>query len=81
MTFYRGKAEIKNNQTHIVITLNDYKLYNNFTIQVTPIDKYSNFYVTEVENGKFKVYGQGKFYYLVYSDYEDNEDVEFAGGL
>lgn len=65
MNFYKGKSEIKDREEYVMITLHDYEYYDNFTVQVTPIDRYSIFYVTEVIDGKFRVYGEGKFYYLV----------------
>lgn len=64
--YYRGKAEIKTDS--IVIDLPSYadKLATDFTIQLTPIGKYLKLYTTEVENGKFTVYGKpGKFYWYV----------------
>ena len=73
--YYRGKAEIKTDS--IVIDLPSYadKLAGDFTVQLTPIGKESKLYTSsEVENGKFTVYGKpGKFYWLVMGNRFDIE--------
>jgi hypothetical protein len=68
--YYRGKGEIVNNEC-MEIALPDYvkNLAFDFTINVTPI--YSGKIVTlnasEVENNKFKVYGENAaFHWIVY---------------
>ena len=68
--YYRGKGEIVNNDfTEILLPEYVDKLAYDFTVHVTPI--YNNKIVTlnssEVENNKFKVYGENsKFHWSVY---------------
>jgi hypothetical protein len=68
--YYRGRGEIINGE-YIQVVLPNYvdSLAHDFTVQITPI--YSGKIVTlnagEVENGKFKVYGENsKFHWTVY---------------
>ena len=82
--YYRGKGEITNGDS-VEIILPHYveKLAYEFTVQVTPI--YNNKIVTlnssEVENNKFKVYGENsKFHWTVYGkrfdiEVEPNKDT------
>ena len=67
--YYRGKAEITENNSTIV-NLPDYvdALGSDFTVQITPIfnGSVANYATSEVECGKFTVYGpNGKFFWLV----------------
>jgi hypothetical protein len=67
--YYRGKGEIVDNIS-TTIQLPDYasSLASDFNIQVTSIYNgiKRKYYVSEVENNEFKVYGEnGKFYWLV----------------
>jgi hypothetical protein len=67
--YYRGKAEITDNNSTI-ITLPTYvnALGADFTVQITPIynGTLNQYAASEVENGRFTVYGQnGKFCWLV----------------
>ena len=75
--YYRGKSEIINNK-YVEIELPDYveKLAFDFTVQITPI--YSGKIVTlnsgEVENNKFRVYGENsRFHWIVYGKRFDIE--------
>ena len=75
--YYRGKSEIINNK-YVEIELPDYveKLAYDFTVQITPI--YSGKIVTlnsgEVENNKFRVYGENsRFHWIVYGKRFDIE--------
>lgn len=65
--YYRGKGEILNGDS-VDIHLPDYtKYFNNFTIQVTPINSTNTYGVSKVENGKFKVFGKnGEFFWLAH---------------
>jgi hypothetical protein len=87
--YYRGKGEICNGE-FVEIALPYYvdSLAYDFTIQITPIycGKVNVLNVSEVENGKFKVYGENaKFYWTVYGkryDIEvepDKNSVEIKG--
>ena len=67
--YYRGKGEIINNE-YVEIELPHYvdSLAHDFTVQITPIYscKIIVLNASEVENGKFIVYGENaKFYWLV----------------
>ena len=72
--YYRGKSEIVPSQHSTIISLPNYidGLAHDFTVHTTPIynpdnDTNINLKVTEVEDGRFAVYGQpGKFYWHVY---------------
>lgn len=75
--YYRGKGEIKN-EKWVEIELPKYvnSLAYDFTVQITPI--YSGEIVTlnasEVENGRFYVYGKNtKFHWTVYGKRYDIE--------
>jgi hypothetical protein len=77
--YYRGKGEIINNE-YTEVKLPDYvdNFSSNFTVKITPI--YNNKIIilnaSEVENNKFKVYGENsKFYWVVYGNRYDI-DVE-----
>ena len=83
--YYRGKGEICNNE-YVEIELPHYvdSLAHDFTIQITPI--YSGKIITlnagEVENGKFKVYGENtKFYWTVYGKRYDIEVEPDKGSI
>ena len=71
--YYRGKAEISNGSHYIHIELPNYvtRIATEFTVQITPI--YSgqstsiNYMTTEVDEGRFTVYGPpGKFFWHVH---------------
>ena len=68
--YYRGRGEITNNEfTEISLPQYVDKIAYEFTVQITAI--YNNKIITlnsgEVENNKFKVYGENsKFYWTVY---------------
>jgi hypothetical protein len=70
--YYRGKAEITNNEsTTIMLPKYVDALARDFTVQLTPIHKGTkinpNLQTTEVENGRFVVYGSNcKFFWLVH---------------
>jgi len=78
--YYRGKGEIVNNIS-TVVCLPEYvdKIATDFTIQLTPIYgtvKCDEIYSSEVENGKFTVYGEnGKFHWFVQGK-RGNLDIE-----
>jgi hypothetical protein len=83
--YYRGKGEICNNEC-VEIELPHYvdSLAHDFTVQITPI--YSGKIITlnagEVENGKFKVYGENaKFYWLVQGKRYDIEVEPDKGSI
>jgi hypothetical protein len=73
--YYRGKGEIVDTK-FITIELPNYvdKLAYNFTVSVTGIFNeltqiISTYNASEVENGRFRVYGpSGKFHWLVYGE-------------
>jgi hypothetical protein len=73
--YYRGKGEIVDTK-FITIELPNYvdKLAYNFTVSVTGIFNeatqiISTYNASEVENGKFRVYGpSGKFHWLIYGE-------------
>lgn len=58
---YGGLESTKDGKSEIF--LKDWEDFTHFTIQITPVDKYSNFYTSEFVKGKFTVYGDGKFYW------------------
>jgi hypothetical protein len=60
---YGGIESTKDGKIEIV--LKDWEEFTNFTIQITPIDNYSNFFTSEFDKGKFVVHGDGKFYWCV----------------
>ncbi len=64
--YYRGKGEITNDES-VEITLPEYvKNFYNFTVQVTAINSRIVYGASEVEDGKFKVFGyNGKFFWNV----------------
>lgn len=68
--YYRGKSEIINDES-VEILLPEYtKAFSEFTVQITPVCNSSNNIQTygssEVENGRFTVYGKnGKFFWMV----------------
>lgn len=68
--YYRGQEEIQNNES-VDISLPEYtKIFTDFSIHVTPIGKDNkNVYsVSEVQDGKFSVYGNnGKFFWNVFA--------------
>ena len=89
--YYRGKAEISNNE-FTIINLPDYvkNLAYDFSIQITPIysgkKELKPLQVSEVENNKFIVYGENtKFYWLVHAKRGDivveplKTDVDLKG--
>jgi hypothetical protein len=70
--YYRGKAEITNNESTTIV-LPEYvdAFATDFTVQLTPIFNGTkvnpNLQTTEVENGRFIVYGSNcKFFWLVH---------------
>jgi len=72
--YYRGKSEITNNE-YVEVSLPDYvdELATDFTVNITSIyvsGKMVDFYTTEIENNKFRVYSKngenGKFYWTVF---------------
>ena len=73
--YYRGKGEIVNGVSAVIV-LPDYvdAFAYNFTVHVTSIYNLAkpfppNYQVSEVENGRFTVYGpNGKFYWVVYGE-------------
>ena len=75
--YYRGKGEIINNES-VIIKLPDYvdALAYNFTTHVTHIyektNPFTNYSVSDVENGMFTVYCEngknGKFNWVVYGE-------------
>jgi len=65
--YYRGEAEITNNQSTEVILPVYTNNFTNFSIQLTPIDKFIKLSSSKVEGNKFTVFGEnGSFYYHVY---------------
>lgn len=86
--YYRGKGKIENNEyTDVEIPLYT-KNFKDFTVQVTPIGKRNCLYVSEVENSKFRVYGEnGSFYWVVHAlrheievePLKDSVDVKGSG--
>jgi hypothetical protein len=64
--YYRGKSEITNDESVEIILPEYAKTFSEFTVQITPILSRNDIYVSEVEDGKFTVYGKnGKFFWLV----------------
>ena len=72
--YYRGKGEIINDES-VEITLPEYaKNFYNFTIQITPINSRINYGVSDVEYGKFKVFGyNGKFFWTAQATRQEIE--------
>jgi hypothetical protein len=70
--YYRGKDEITNGES-MEITLPEYtKNFYNFTVQITPINSRIVYGVSEVDDGKFKVFGDnGKFFWVVQATRQD----------
>jgi len=66
--YYRGEAEITNNES-VTVALPDYTTaFSNFTIQVSPIGQYNTLYTSKVIDGTFTVYGNnGSFFWTVYA--------------
>jgi hypothetical protein len=67
--YYRGKGEIKENEKETIISLPDYveKLATDFTVNITPINKFAKIVPTEVENNKFIVKGEScSFNWIVF---------------
>lgn len=48
----------------------DYRNYHNFVVQITPIGRYNEYYVSEVKQGKFKIRSafDCKFYWTVFCE-------------
>lgn len=48
----------------------NYKDYNNFVVQITPIGRYNEYYVSEVKQGKFNIRStfNGEFYWTVFCE-------------
>jgi hypothetical protein len=63
MRFYKGTGETIKGKCEI--TLHNQEYYENFNFQITPIGAHEDFYTTEVKDGKFVIYGEGKFYWFV----------------
>lgn len=70
--YYRGSAEITNDE-FVDIELPEYtKAFNNFTIHVSPHGKFNKLWTSEVENNSFRVFGNnGKFFWTVFATRED----------
>ena len=56
----------------------DYRNYHNFVVQITPIGRYNEYFVSEVKGGKFKIRStfDGEFYWTVFC-----EPILFNTGL
>lgn len=61
---YGGLSETING--NLEISLENWDEHENFIVQLTSVDKKSDFYTTEIVDGKFTVYGEGRFYWIVY---------------
>jgi hypothetical protein len=61
---YGGLSETTDGK--LDISLERWEEHENFIVQITSVDKKSDFYTSEVVNGKFTVYGEGRFYWIVY---------------
>jgi len=77
--YYRGHAEITNNES-VLVNLPSYaSSFSNFTIHVSPIGNFNELYTSEVNNDSndcpnFHVYGaNGKFYWTVFATRENIE--------
>lgn len=68
--YYRGKATIKNDFVEIILPQYVDSLASDFTVNITPIYDgviKSPYTVSDVENGRFKIYGEpGKVFWTVY---------------
>jgi hypothetical protein len=65
--YYRGQGRIDNDDfTEISLPHYVDKIATNFTVQIAAMSN-NLYYVSEVENNKFKVFGKnGSFYWVVY---------------
>ena len=61
----------------VEIALKDWEEFTHFTIQITPVDRFSNFYTNEFNKGRFIVYGDGKFYWNVHFTLKPIDDETF----
>ena len=66
--YYRGEGEIPSGAQQVRIPLPDYsKAFDEFTVLLTPITKFSRLATSEVEDGAFTVFGGGKFFWHVFA--------------
>ena len=66
--YYRGKGEIPSGSQQVRIPLPDYsRVFDEFTVSVTPISVFSELAASEVEDGAFTVFGGGKFFWHVFA--------------
>ena len=90
--YYRGEAEIKEDNSNVEISLPNYvdELATNFTVHITPIynGKHNLISASRVKNNKFTVYGDtGEFSWIVYGKrstvnvepYKNEVDVQGKG--
>jgi hypothetical protein len=84
--YYRGEAEITNNEEVEVLIPEYTSAFNNFTVHVSAAGSFNNLYATKVENGKFKVYGKnGKVSWTVFGTRQNidteplKKDVQVSG--
>jgi hypothetical protein len=70
--YYRGEAEITNNE-FVEVVLPEYtNAFSNFTVHVSPAGSFNNLYASQVENGKFHVFGKnGKVSWTVFATREN----------
>jgi len=73
--FVRGKEKTVKGKKEIV--LNNWQYYDHFNIQITPIGSPAVFFVSEFKEGKFKVHGEGTFYWLVTCEIKKDLCVHF----
>jgi hypothetical protein len=74
--YYRGEGKITNGESTEILLPSYAKEFDNFTIQITPIELINKFGATRVKDGKFKVIGEnGEFYWLVHGK-RSNINVE-----
>ena len=65
---YSGKATSTNSE-FVEVALPDYtKVFNNITVHVSPLKSFNNLYASDVEQGKFRVFGKnGKVSWTVFA--------------
>lgn len=62
--YYGDKGETVDGK--LDISLYNWEEHEKFIVQITPIGNANSFYTTEVVDGNFTVYGEGKFYWIVH---------------
>ena len=65
--YYRGEGDIKGGEIEISLPEYVQLIAKDFTVHITPIGRTEKvFSASRVREGKFKVYGCGEFFWIVY---------------